>query len=274
VKAAVLIFAGVFSFAWQSGVSAAPEADLWHIWQASDETNAAAIDHAPWQRFLDRYVERDAASNVHLVRYGAVTAADSEALRQYLNTLQSTDPRVYRRDEQLAFWINLYNAATVDIVLRNPDKRSILRMGGGLFNIGPWDQQLLEIADIAVTLNDIEHRILRPIWRDRRIHFAVNCASMGCPNLDTTAYTSENVDRLLSANERAYINDPRGARFDANGRLYLSRIFDWYAVDFAATQQGLLEYLAGHADAALASRLRSYDGKIRYDYDWALNAAP
>ena len=270
---AVLWLFVLLAVIWQAAATAAPDADLWPLWQASDETSAATIDHSPWQRFLDRYVETDASANVNLVRYVAVAEIDRLALRNYLETLQSLDPRRYPRRVQLAYWINLYNAATVDLVLRNPDKRSILRMGEGLFSIGPWDDAILEVGGVALTLNDIEHRILRPIWQDRRVHFAVNCASVSCPNLSKIAYTAENVDRLLSENENAYINDPRGVRFDSRGRLEVSRIFDWYLRDFAATPETLLEYLAQHADAPLGDRLRNYDRRIRYEYDWSLNEA-
>jgi hypothetical protein len=265
--------AAVVAAACSAGVSAAPDADLWPMWQASDESNGAAVDHSAWQEFLDGYVETDTASGVNLVGYAAVGDAERASLRAYLASLQATDPRRYARTEQLAYWINLYNAATVDLVLNHPDEDSIRRMGGGLFAVGPWNDEILEVAGVALTLNDIEHRILRPIWRDRRIHFAVNCASMSCPNLRKTAYTGANVERLLRENEHAYINDPRGVRFTARGRLELSRIFDWYRDDFAPTTDALLDYVARHADEPLAARLRAYDGKIDYEYDWSLNAA-
>lgn len=273
MKRATFGFAAVLAAVWCGVASAAPAADLWPVWQASDESNGAAIDHSAWQAFLDAYVETETASGVNLVRYAAVSEADRVGLRAYLAALQATDPRRYPKTEQLAYWINLYNAATVDLVLRNPDEDSIRRMGGGLFTVGPWNDEILEVAGIALTLNDIEHRILRPIWQDRRIHFAVNCASMSCPNLRQLAYTGANVERLLRENEHAYINDPRGVRFTARGRLELSRIFDWYREDFAPTTGALLDYLAQHADEPLATRLRAYDGKIGYEYDWSLNAA-
>ncbi len=273
MKRLVLWLSVLLAVIWQTAATAAPDADLWPLWLASDETSVATIDHSLWQRFLDRYVETDASSNVNLVSYVSVTDADRLALRDYLAMLQARDPRRYSRRAQLAYWINLYNAATVDLVLRNANKRSILRMSEGLLSIGPWDDAILEVAGVALTLNDVEHRILRPIWQDRRVHFAVNCASMSCPNLSKVAYTAENVDRLLSENEHAYINDPRGVYFDSRGRLEVSRIFDWYLQDFAATPEELLEYLAQHADEPLGNRLRSYDRRIRYEYDWELNAA-
>lgn len=251
--------------------SAAPAAQLWPIWNAAQESNPARIDHAQWQRLLDLYVAAD-SGGINRVAYARVSAGDRERLRAYLQMLSQFDPRDYAQAEQLAYWVNLYNALTVEVVLSHPDKGSILRMGKGLFSIGPWNDEVIRIAGVAVTLNDIEHRILRPIWKDRRIHYALNCASLSCPNLDKQAYTRDNSERLLTVNETAYINHSRGVRFDEGGRLVVSQIYEWYSADFSADRQGLLDYLAQH-QAALAVRLRTYPGRIRYAYDWALNGS-
>jgi len=128
MKSTALIFTAVLVVVLSHVAAAAPEADLWQFWQTSNEANAASIDHSPWQRFLNRYVETD-DSGVNLVGYAAVSESDEQDLRDYVAGLQTLDPRRYSRAEQLAYWINLYNAATVDLVLQNPRKRSILRMG-------------------------------------------------------------------------------------------------------------------------------------------------
>ncbi len=250
---------------------AAPKADLWDFWNASDESNARSIDHGRWQSFLDDNL-RVGSDGINRVAYQAVSGRHRAELGDYLDSLSSLDPRTYNRAEQFAYWINLYNALTVEVVLRHPKKGSILRMGKGWFSIGPWNDPLLTIAGQPLTLNDIEHRVLRPIWRDRRIHYAVNCASIGCPNLAKTAYTSSNVETLLDAGEAAYINHPRGARFDDRGRLQLSELYKWYAGDFAEDEPALVRYLAEH-HATMASELITYTGRIRYDYDWALNGS-
>jgi len=229
------------------------------------------VDHTAWQAFLDRYVVTTDDDRT-LVRYQAVSADDRTALQLYIASLAALDPRTLDRDEQFAYWINLYNALTVEVVLGNPGKDGIKRMGNGLFSTGPWDDELVQITGEPVTLNDIEHRILRPIWKDRRIHFAVNCASISCPNLATEAYTPENLDRLLDAGEQAYLQHPRGLRFLPDGTLQLSSILDWYRKDFAADQPGLLRYLGG-VRPDLADRLLDHNGKIRFDYDWSLNGA-
>lgn len=255
-----------------SAVLAAPASDLWPYWNASDEASTRQVDHAGWQSLLDRFLVTTDDDRT-LFRYAAMTSEDRTALDDYVSSLASLDPRQLARAEQMPYWINLYNALTVRVVLDHPQESSILDMGGGwLFRPGPWNDELLTITGQPVTLNDIEHRILRPIWNDQRIHYAVNCASIGCPNLAPKAYTRENTNALLDAGERSYLNHPRGLRFDDRGRLVLSSIFEWYIADFGGNRESLLSYLASER-SDLSQRLRSYDGRIRYEYDWTLNAA-
>jgi hypothetical protein len=156
-------------------------------------------------------------------------------------------------------------------VLENYPVKSIRRINGGLLGTGPWNQQVITVAGIELSLNDIEHRILRPIWRDPRIHFAVNCASLGCPNLAADAYTVENIEALLEQGAHDYINHPRGVMFSDKDVLILSSLFNWYDIDFGATREERLQYLAGYAEPELATQLANYSGKIKYAYDWKLN---
>ena len=249
---------------------AAPAPEAWALWDDHAPDDSAHIDHRAWQEFLDGYLLAG-PDGVNRVAYGAVTPEDRQRLQSYLQALADMDPRHYAKAEQMAYWINLYNALTVEVVLSYPGKGSILRMGKKRLAIGPWDDKLVEIAGEAVSLNDIEHRILRPIFRDHRIHYAVNCASISCPNLVPEAYTRDNIERLLAANEVSYINHQRGVRFAADGRLVLSQIFQWYRDDFAADREALLAYLSRH-HGALAQALVSYDGRIKYAYDWTLNS--
>ncbi|MEE4280476.1 MAG: DUF547 domain-containing protein, partial [Pseudomonadales bacterium] len=168
-------------------VTAAPDTDAWALWAKDNPASTRQIDHSAWQSFLDQYLAPQ-PDGVNLVAYNRVGEGEGRtALQTYLQMLADIDPRDLDRNEQFAYWVNLYNALTVEVVLTNPDKKTIRRMGEGLFSFGPWDDKLITIAGEEVTLNDIEHRILRPIWQDPRIHFAVNCASLGCPNLQTQA---------------------------------------------------------------------------------------
>ena len=246
--------------------------ERWDFWLDHNSESNEVVDHSQWQTFLNDYLHLD-ANTISRVDYAkARTTKGAQQLQDYLEALSGIDPRTLNRKEQMAYWINLYNALTVQVVLAHADKKSIRRMGRGWFSLGPWNDKLITIAGQAVTLNDIEHRILRPIWQDHRIHFAVNCASLGCPNLAAQAYRSDNLELLLNTGEEQYINHPRGVSFDDNGQLTLSSIFDWYQGDFANDKPGLLRYLARH-HTRLSDQLRTYSGDIDFEYSWRLNSA-
>ena len=247
-----------------------PDNEPWDVWTPSNEDAPDRITHDQWQSLLGTYLSTDSDDGVYRFDYGAVTESDQQRLHAYLDKLAAIDPRDYRRSEQLPYWINLYNALTVAVVIEHYPVKSIRKIHGGLLGTGPWKKKLIEVTGVKLSLNDIEHRILRPIWRDPRIHYAVNCASIGCPNLAADAYTAENVNELLDAGARAYINHPRGVTV-AKGRIVASSIFDWYDTDFGGTHAGLLEHWLEYANPELASKLQGFDGKFSFDYDWDLN---
>lgn len=147
-----------------------------------------------------------------------------------------------------------------------------INISPGLFSFGPWDKKLLTIEGEAVSLNDIEHRILRPLWRDPRIHYALNCASLGCPNLDAKAFSARDMNARLDAAARAFINHPRGARFE-DGELVVSSIYDWFMEDFGGDEAGVLAHLRQYAAPALAEKLAKHGRLDRSTYDWRLNGA-
>ncbi len=247
-----------------------PDSEAWAIWEQSDEASAIAVDHSVWQELLIEYLITETEDGIYRFDYAAVTDSDAQRLKNYLAGLARIEPPALARAEQKAYWINLYNALTVQVVLENYPVKSIRKIYGGLFNTGPWDESLIEVAGQTLTLNDIEHRILRPVWRDPRIHYGVNCASLGCPNLAAQAYTGANVDALLDDAARAFINHSRAVSFDGD-RLMLSSIYDWFDIDFGKNRAERLKHLQEFAAPELARRLEDYDGRIRYDYDWRLN---
>jgi hypothetical protein len=227
-----------------------------------------SVDHGAWDRFLGRYVRRD-AQGLNRVAYGAVTPADKAALQAYLDRLQATDVDRLTRDQQMAFWINLYNAATVDLILDNYPVKSIRELGVPV--IGPWKIKRLTVGGRRLSLDDVEHGILRPIWRDVRIHYAVNCAAIGCPNLAMRAYTAENLEAMLEAGARAYVNSPRGfAR--VGGKLVASSIYAWYRSDWGSDAE-VLAHARRYATGETASLLRTARRIDGHRYDWSLNDA-
>jgi len=199
---------------------------------------------------------------VNRVNYRAAKN-DHGSLKAYLSTLEATDPTTLTRDAAMAYWINLYNAKTVDIILDNYPVESIRDIGGGFFSRGPWDDEVLTVNGSALSLNDVEHGILRPIWRDARIHYAVNCASIGCPNLRMTAFTAASLNSDLDAAAREYASHPRGAELTSNG-LVVSSIYEWYKSDFGGADAGIIAHLAQYGGP---SGQRIYDDR----YDWSLN---
>jgi hypothetical protein len=251
---------------------AAPRADLWPRWEKHDAASTQRIDHGAWNAFLKRYLVAPHPSGINRVRYASVAPEDRKALRSYLDKLQSVSISSYNRAEQRACWINLYNALTIDVVLSHYPVESIRDIGisPGLFSRGPWDAKLLVIEDEKLSLNDIEHRILRPIWRDPRLHYAVNCASLGCPNLQPEAYTAENTETLLEKGAREYINHPRGLAI-RNGRLTVSSIYDWFKEDFGVNREALMQHWLRYADKNLVEALKNHRGGVSHSYDWSLN---
>lgn len=247
----------------------APASDALTFWDQSDETSRASIDHGAWQTVLDHNVIDRHPSGINRFDYGGISAADKKLLARYLEHLQQLDPKSFNRAEQKAYWINLYNALTINLIVSHYPVDSITKLGG-LFHFGPWDDEIAHIDGRPLTLNDIEHRILRPLFRDNRIHYAVNCASLGCPNLAKQAYTAAQLDRQLEQAARDYVNHPRGVSFRGD-ELWVSSIYSWYRDDFGGSDEALLQHLLKYAALPLAQRLTPYQGKITDHYDWTLN---
>ncbi len=262
----VLLIMGVI------GVAAAVSAqEAWTRWEAHDPSSTTVIDHSAWTELLGRYLDTSDADGVYRFDYAGVTAADRALLQEYLSMLESVPVSLLNKDEQYAYWFNVYNAFTVEVILDHYPVDSIRDINiSGLFARGPWGAELIEIEGENLTLDDVEHRILRPIWNDPRIHYGVNCASIGCPNLQPVAFTSENVDRLLTEGAIEYVNHPRGAMVNGN-RITVSSIYNWFQEDFDDNQAGVIAHLLEYAEPALAADLRGFRGRLRYDYDWAIN---
>jgi len=250
---------------------AAPKAELWERWAQSSQ-NKVAIDHGAWNDFLECNVKAG-KDGVNRIAYGKVSKGDREALNAYVEKMQGVAIRTFSRPEQRAYWINLYNATTVKVVLDHYPVDSIMKINisPGLFTKGPWKKKLLEVDGEKVSLDDIEHRILRPIWKDPRTHYSVNCASLGCPTLPAQAFTSSNMEELLDAGARAYVNNPRGARVE-KGRLTVSSIYVWFGSDFGG-EAGVIEHLKKYAEPALKKALVDVRRIDDDEYDWSLNDA-
>jgi Protein of unknown function, DUF547 len=232
------------------------------------------VDHAAWDGLVKTYVV-PGADGVNRVDYAAFKAKGHGALKTYIAMLEATDVGKLDRPEQFAFWANLYNAKTIDAVLSKYPVKSIkdVSLGGGLKALvggGPWQAKIMKVGGIELSLDDIEHGILRPVFKDPRVHYSVNCASFGCPNLPNAAFTGATLEAMLEAGAKAYVNHPRGVRIEA-GKATASSIYSWFQADFGGSDKAVIDHMRKYAAPELASKLSTLSAIASYDYDWSLN---
>lgn len=223
---------------------------------------ADGVDNSLYAELLSKYVKGGVVDYQGLKR-------EEGNLDRYLQVLEKTDSKGLSRNEQFAFYINAYNAWTLKLILTGyPGLKSIKDLGS--FFRSPWKKKIARIDGTVMSLDHIEHEILRPRMKDPRIHAAVNCASKSCPPLLSVPYNGKSLDRQLEEQFTAFINDPSRNRLEGN-TLYVSRIFDWYAKDFEGGTMGFfLKYAKGDFKKRLEENRSQI--KIRYlDYDWSLN---
>lgn len=243
----------------------------------------AAFDHshAAWSALLEAHVRWNDAGTATTVDYRGF-ARDRAALDAYRATLAAVDERelaAWPAADRLAFLVDAYNANTIALVLtRHPDLASIKDLGG-LFS-SPWKRRFVELLGATRSLDEIEHGLIRDgVGRDEpRVHFALNCASIGCPALRPEAYRGDHLEAQLADQAHRFLSDRTRNRYDAaSGRLEVSKIFDWYAADFARAAGSVAGYLGRFAaelaaDDAVRARIAAGSVPLTYlDYDWRLN---
>jgi len=235
------------------------------LWMSSA---AAAFDHAhpSWDALLKKHVVLLDGGKASQLRY-ADMARERTGLKAYLQTLSDVSEREFEawsRAEQMAFLINAYNAFTVDKVLtRYPAIGSIWDFGKLFGN--PFRDRFFVLFGQPRSLDDLEHGILRKTYREPRIHFAVNCASVGCPMLREEAYRGVDLEKQLEQQARRFLSD-RSRNRTRDGRLEVSKIFDWFKEDFAPRDQYFLKY------AGILSLPPGVSPPLAFlDYDWSLN---
>lgn len=238
-----------------------------------NRAGAGTADHGPFDALLARRA-RNSRDGVVRVDYAGwkASAADRATLKAYIAGLSRVAPLTLTRPEQFAFWANLYNAVTIDVVLDAYPVRSIRDIRSGL-TPGPWKRKVATVGGVALSLDDMEHNILRKGWSDPRVHYAVNCASISCPNLPLRAWRGATLGPALEAAARAYVNSGRAVSFDGEV-LVVSSIYDWYADDFGGSDARVIAHLARYANEPLKTRLQAATRIGRDTYDWSLNAVP
>ncbi len=232
---------------------------------------------AVYNKLLQTYVSMssDGITRVDYARWRA-SAADRKALDSYITEMSARKPSGMARAEAFAFWGNLYNAVTLKVILDRYPVASIRDIkSDNWFDpkayTGPWRQERVTVEGKRLSLDNIEHDIMRPTLKDPRVHYIVNCASYGCPNLMNRIWTAATLEADLDAAARAFVNHPRGVTVLANGSLKVSSIYKWFIADFGANDAGLIAHFRQYAGPALAQRLTAATRVAEDDYDWSLN---
>jgi hypothetical protein len=232
------------------------------LFWASPALSADTVDHGLYGELLQKYVKNG------VVDYQGFKKEEAK-LDLYLSNLEKTDTNTLSRNEQFAFYVNAYNAWTIKLILSAyPGIKSIKDLGS-LFR-SPWKKKIARIDGDVITLDNIEHDILRPRFKDPRIHFAVNCASKGCPPLRSEPYQGDVLNQQLDEMTESFINDSKHNRLEGN-TLYVSSIFKWYSEDFNGDIVGFfVKYATGNLKAKLEQHRKEI--KVEFlDYDWSLN---
>lgn len=209
--------------------------------------------HDKWQKLLQKNVSEK--GNVNYLGF----KKDKTELKEYINYLSENQPtEKWIKNDKLAYWINAYNALTVDLIIRNHPTKSIKNIKD------PWDQRLWQFGDKWQNLNDIEHKILRKM-NEPRIHFAIVCASVSCPKLQNEAFTAANLEEQLTNATKEFLADTSKNELSKD-RIKLSKIFKWFKGDFE--QNGsLIDFLNQYSDVEISDKAK----KDFKDYNWDLN---
>lgn len=233
-------------------------------------TGTANLAHDRFDTLLRRYVKPD-AQGYNRVDYRSFRRSGRGELNSYIAELVSQNPVLLSPNEAHAYWINLYNAKTLDVVLEHYPVTSIKTIdlgGGGFFKGGPWSKKIVTVNGTDLSLDDIEHSIVRPLFADRMSHYGLNCASYSCPNLAVRAYTGDNLTALLEQGAREYVNHSRGIAISGDG-MTVSKIYSWYADDFGGKKR-LKSHWKSFATPDLGRQIDTAE-IAGYSYDWSLN---
>jgi len=263
-----LIFLGLLGTAVYFYLAPSQDTSITEKWKAFDAYSSNTVDHSIWQSILDEYLIVDESDGINKVDYQGMIDDETNDLATYISDLSKIDPRELSRNEQFAYWVNLYNALTLKVVVENYPIASIKDIGN--LSLGPWNDTVISIAGTELTLNHIEHSILRPIWKDYRIHFAVNCASIGCPNLQDQAFTSTNQAALLNKSAIDFLRHGRALNV-SNETLILSSIFSWYSEDFGQTEADVVSTLIKYLTPEQKAKIKNFSDTTQYAYNWQLN---
>lgn len=243
----------LFSFQFLSANgSVAADYELTKLEESLPPSPLVGFSHAPLDAMLRKYV-----SATGKVDYASFK--NDPTISRYLGMLEAATPSAMSENEEKAFWINVYNIHTIKLIIDNKMPKSIKDIGF------PWDKKFIRIAGKTYSLNQVENEILRPKFKDARVHFAINCASISCPKLHNSAFTASNIEVKLEQLTREFVNDSAMNQFSP-GRIKISNIFDWYGEDFEQVGT-VIDWLNQYSDVKIDGGV-----KIGYkSYNWGLN---
>lgn len=266
IKKFAILFSVLATIAVVNSVSA--EENAGRQWPASQQVSIDQINHDGFDQLLKKYVDVNGRVNY---RAWHQSRADREALKSYLESLSRANPdQSATREARLAYWINAYNAVTIEGILRVYPTTSIRNHTAKLFGYNIWKNLIFTAGDKRVSLEDIEHKILRKMG-EPRIHFAIVCASIGCPRLLNEAYVEDRLEQQLSANAKDFFSRKQNLQVD-NNTLKLSQIINWFGSDFGDTQSQQMQMLSPYFPPAAQALAASGDYRVQFlDYDWDLN---
>jgi len=269
---AVAISTPILAQSYGSGSKPAPAAKstTYGSGAAKATENVQTGVHAAWDGLLKQYVSAPDSQGLTHFNYSGLKSAtaDKAALDGYIRSLEAINPDGLNEDEAIAYYANLYNAVTIKVVVENYPVKSIRDIKSG-FVPGPWGKKLVTINGKPTSLNNIEHDILRKRYPSPYVHYMVNCASVGCPNLLDKAWTAANYKTEREVAAKAYINSPRGVKVTPKG-LEVSSIYKWFSKDFGG-KAGLLPHLRKYAGPELAQVIDNGAKVSGNGYNWALN---
>ena len=220
------------------------------------------VDHSIYSELLMKYVKNGR------VDYAGFKSEETK-LDNYLKILEKVDSKGLSEDEQFAFYANAYNAWTIKLILSGYPEVKSIKDFGSIFK-SPWKKEIVRIDGDVITLDNVEHDILRPRFKDPRVHFAINCAAISCPPLRPEPFQGDILSTQLDDSTRSFLNDPTNYEFEGNN-FYVSRIFKWFGEDF---DHDVLSFYLKYAEGDLKQKLEANPDKIdvKYlKYDWALN---
>lgn len=267
INLAIVLVSAFFS----SVAMAAIEARLIKFWDDSEESSLINLDHTPYQEILQKYVLPNGANGIARFDYERVSEQDLAKLQNYLKYLQFMEPRQLSSAEAKAYWINLYNAATLNMVINAYFDKGISKVMGRGLPARRWRRDIVTVSQQDMSLEDILNGVIRPLYKDPRVHYALFYGALGGPDISTDVLDGDNNNELLNQFEANYLKHSRAVRVES-GELILSEMFKNFDTDFAPNKSELLTYLKERVPEDVAQSMNNISSDITYEYDLTLNA--